>query len=313
MQIFCSPTGDKENPNQQLSFVHHVILRIVKTYEESSPLICIKSHHPLAISLTSSCNSPQLAKMDGYYIGKNIHASLENSFASFDQSTMKRMKECYETDKFTDLTLVCGGQEFRCHKVILCCQSPFFDKACTNGFLVRDLSTTSMSDDDPYHVSLMLEFLYTREYTLRYWPRIDVGDPKDVPTTYMSLHTLGDKYEIPALCRFSATKLRDHAAAYLTTPQLLETVPVIYTITPGSCSLRDAVVHELMNRRELQDPTSDNYTLMHSYLREIGGFREDVFRELMKDKWSKRTGWGCPSTPLSPPYSPVPPTHGWPF
>lgn len=157
----------------------------------------------------------------------------------------------------------------------------------------------------------MLEFLYTKEYTVRYWPEIDLDDSKDVTRTHMSLHTLGDKYEIPALCRFSATKLRYYAARYLTSLQLLNTVPVIYTVTPGSCSLRDAVVHELMDRQELQDASSETYTLMHSYLREIDGFREDIFRELMKNKWSKHPAWERPSTPMSPSYSPATPTHGW--
>ncbi len=159
----------------------------------------------------------------------------------------------------------------------------------------------------------MLEFLYTNEYTIRYWPKVDFDDPKDVTRTHMSLYTLGDKYEIPALCRFSTTKMKGYATNCLTTLQLLNTVPIIYTITPRSCSLRDAVIHELMDREKLQDPSSDAYTLMHSYLCEIDGFREDMFRELMKGKGWKRSVREGFSVPMSPGYSPGPPTHRWPF
>jgi BTB/POZ domain-containing protein len=38
--------------------------------------------------------------------------------------------------KYSDLTLVCEGQEFHVHRAVLCPKSTFFDAACSRGFKV---------------------------------------------------------------------------------------------------------------------------------------------------------------------------------
>ncbi|KJZ72116.1 hypothetical protein HIM_08489 [Hirsutella minnesotensis 3608] len=48
-------------------------------------------------------------------------------------------------DKYSDLTLHCGGQDFKVHRAIVCMQSTFFAKACDSGFLVRDAITLPFS------------------------------------------------------------------------------------------------------------------------------------------------------------------------
>lgn len=42
----------------------------------------------------------------------------------------------YDAGRFTDVTIVCGDREFKCHKMVLCTQSKFFEAACFNGFKV---------------------------------------------------------------------------------------------------------------------------------------------------------------------------------
>ena len=42
----------------------------------------------------------------------------------------------YESGQFADLTIICGSEKFRCHKIVLCSQSEFFNAACTGGFNV---------------------------------------------------------------------------------------------------------------------------------------------------------------------------------
>ncbi|KAL8752278.1 MAG: hypothetical protein Q9184_005783, partial [Pyrenodesmia sp. 2 TL-2023] len=180
-------------------------------------------------------------------------------------------------------------------------------------------STIHLPDDDPLTLSFMLEFFYTKDYSLG--RHFDVKHPIGRIKTHIALYTLGDKYEIPALCRLSANKFQA-GQCILQTVSLLEIVPLIYTSTPEISPLRDAVVYEILDREELQDASSKSYMLMHRHLREIDDFREDMFRELMKEKWSKGTGSRgfSPTSPTFPPttltfspmaspgYSPTSPT-----
>lgn len=50
---------------------------------------------------------------------------------------MKHLKRLYEHGGMphVDLTVVCRDEEMKCHKII-CCQSPFFEAACSDAFTV---------------------------------------------------------------------------------------------------------------------------------------------------------------------------------
>lgn len=40
------------------------------------------------------------------------------------------------SEKFSDMTITCGGREFKAHRAVVCTQSSFFDKAFTSDFRV---------------------------------------------------------------------------------------------------------------------------------------------------------------------------------
>jgi hypothetical protein len=39
-------------------------------------------------------------------------------------------------EKYADLTVTCGDHIFKLHRAVICPQSPFFEKACSGGFMV---------------------------------------------------------------------------------------------------------------------------------------------------------------------------------
>jgi hypothetical protein len=41
------------------------------------------------------------------------------------------------SEKFSDMTIRCGGRDFKAHRAIVCSQSSFFDGALSGGFSVR--------------------------------------------------------------------------------------------------------------------------------------------------------------------------------
>ncbi|KAL9598110.1 MAG: hypothetical protein Q9179_004035 [Wetmoreana sp. 5 TL-2023] len=139
-------------------------------------------------------------------------------------TALKGIKACYDAGQFTDFTIICKEQEFKCHKVIVCAQSKFFEAACSNGFKESSASKIELPEDDPYLIGLMLEFLYTQTYTpddKASCNRVDPEDPKYIPKVHISLYALGDKYAIPALCHEAVKQLR---ARFKSNPNAAETL-----------------------------------------------------------------------------------------
>ncbi|KAK3896388.1 speckle-type POZ protein-like B, partial [Staphylotrichum tortipilum] len=71
----------------------------------------------------------------------------------------------FGSEKFSDMTIRCGGREFKAHRAIVCPQSRFFDRALTGGFAEAATGIVDLPEDDPEVVQRFLEFLYTGTYT----------------------------------------------------------------------------------------------------------------------------------------------------
>ncbi|KAI1751274.1 BTB/POZ protein [Xylaria castorea] len=65
---------------------------------------------------------------------------------------------------YSDLTLVCEGQEFQVHKAIVCAQSPVLATALKGGFKEAKTNTFHVADFDPTTVKCMLDYMYTGKY-----------------------------------------------------------------------------------------------------------------------------------------------------
>ncbi|KAK7415696.1 hypothetical protein QQX98_005731 [Neonectria punicea] len=69
------------------------------------------------------------------------------------------------SEKFSDMTILCGGHEFKAHRAIVCTQSSFFDGAFSTSFKEAASKTIELPEDDPEVIKRFLEFLYTGSYT----------------------------------------------------------------------------------------------------------------------------------------------------
>ncbi|KAL8630069.1 hypothetical protein Q9189_004205 [Teloschistes chrysophthalmus] len=98
----------------------------------------------------------------------------------------------FKQARWTDLTITCRGQKFKCHKAVVCSQVKFFDAACSNGFKTYRKTTLKL-------IKFMLHFLYGRP------EGSTPADPEDPLSAYddlkesVGLLKLADKYDIPAL------------------------------------------------------------------------------------------------------------------
>ncbi|KAH6843420.1 hypothetical protein B0I37DRAFT_217667 [Chaetomium sp. MPI-CAGE-AT-0009] len=67
-------------------------------------------------------------------------------------------------EKYTDLTVTCGEQTFRLHRAVICPQSPFFEKACTGGFMEATTGHINLDEQDPQIFAKFVQFIYTGNY-----------------------------------------------------------------------------------------------------------------------------------------------------
>ncbi|KAM0257340.1 hypothetical protein ACHAQJ_004427 [Trichoderma viride] len=70
-----------------------------------------------------------------------------------------------QSGQFSDLTVVCKGQEFKIHKLVACPQSPVFAAAVKGEFKEAQTGVIHIELFDPKTVRCMVEYLYTGNYT----------------------------------------------------------------------------------------------------------------------------------------------------
>ncbi|KAK4233614.1 hypothetical protein C8A03DRAFT_19344, partial [Achaetomium macrosporum] len=87
--------------------------------------------------------------------------------------------------KYSDMTITRGGREFKAHRVIVCSQSPFFDKAFSDDFSNNEAATRviDLPEDDPDVLERFLRFLYTGTYEDDVISALLAPNDSDIPTT----------------------------------------------------------------------------------------------------------------------------------
>lgn len=76
-----------------------------------------------------------------------------------------------ESGKFSDLTIVCHGREFKVHKAILCPQSEVIDKLCDIDMREKRTGTIEHKEFDSDTMERMIDFVYKRRYEATFPPK----------------------------------------------------------------------------------------------------------------------------------------------
>ncbi|KAF4949830.1 hypothetical protein FGADI_8627 [Fusarium gaditjirri] len=95
------------------------------------------------------------------YRGDN-HNSIDESIAISIHAALSTL---LHSEKFSDMTIICGGRQFKAHRAVVCTQSPFFDKAMSGDYVESTSRSIELPEDDPDALERFLEFLYTGTYS----------------------------------------------------------------------------------------------------------------------------------------------------
>jgi hypothetical protein len=110
--------------------------------------------------------------------------------------------------KFSDLVLVCEGEEIRVHKVVVCALSPVLERATTNaGFFEVQVNKIEVSNFDLATVKRMVEFMYTGQYSI-------LDETEEAPAVVeilkrdLRLNAIGHYYDIKGLRKLTAKAIQ---------------------------------------------------------------------------------------------------------
>ncbi|KAK7972672.1 hypothetical protein PG996_006887 [Apiospora saccharicola] len=79
---------------------------------------------------------------------------------------LRSLKKLFDSGVYTDLKIVCGNDQHQVHKAIVCLRSGRLAQLCSE-IGPNQEATITIPDDDPQAIDLMLQYLYTLEYSPR--------------------------------------------------------------------------------------------------------------------------------------------------
>jgi hypothetical protein len=199
----------------------------------------------------------------------------------------------YEDTTFCDLTIRCQNRSLRVHRVVICSQCSFFQRACTNGFRMSSASpfrslpkltrsqeshtgVIELPEDEPKIFEHIIEFSYLGSY----------GESRFVGLLeHAQVFSFATKYDHPTLAQEAIEHYAD--LAYVTFPQrnlggdfgeFLETIPYVYQSTAGPIrGLKNAVVMKMIQGLWDQPPLEEYYDEWREICRDVPEFAARFF------------------------------------
>lgn len=115
-----------------------------------------------------------------------------NSTALVAKSGNTTASKPFVSEKYTDLTIVCQGREFRVHKAILCPQSDVISKICNIDMLEKRTGVIEHKEFDAETVERMIEFAYKKDYDATRRPRYEPVQQLEDPIVNMDSLAIED-------------------------------------------------------------------------------------------------------------------------
>ncbi|KAK4553118.1 hypothetical protein LTR86_009845 [Recurvomyces mirabilis] len=123
------------------------------------------------------------------------------------------VESLYISSIYSDLTIVCGDQEFKVHKNILHLQSPYFNKMLTGKYMEAKRKTLSRSTTTPLPTWPPFSTTSTTSPTSTPLRTMPSNSTTTIPLqseteNAVSIYATADKHNVPPLRDLAATKLK---------------------------------------------------------------------------------------------------------
>ncbi|EUC41591.1 hypothetical protein COCMIDRAFT_40241 [Bipolaris oryzae ATCC 44560] len=87
------------------------------------------------------------------------------------------VKRCLDSGEYSDLTITCGSDVHKVHKMIVCTQSDFLAAAIRFGGKESKQANINLPDDEPAIVKLAVHYIYTGDYICDSQEPINLSSP----------------------------------------------------------------------------------------------------------------------------------------
>ena len=119
---------------------------------------------------------------------------------------------------YADMTIICGGQSLKVHRLIVCAASPFFAACMKEGFSEGQTSTVTLQKTSPLAVASATLFIYTNDFSIDQVQRVgkhiiinaeELEKREGRSLAFADAYILGDRLLDPGLQARSSEKFMD--------------------------------------------------------------------------------------------------------
>lgn len=127
-------------------------------------------------------------------------AAMENtSTALVTKTGNTTASKLLESEKYSDLTIVCQGRQFKVHKAILCPQSDVISKLCDIDMVEKRTGVIEHEEFDADTVERLIDFAYKKEYDATRRPSYEMVQEVEDPIAAMDSLSIEDAIEDPTI------------------------------------------------------------------------------------------------------------------
>ncbi|KAF8541479.1 BTB/POZ protein [Trichophaea hybrida] len=143
-----------------------------------------------------------------------------------------KIDELFDSDTYTDLTIVVGATKFHVHQNLLKIRTPFFANATKpGGFSEANDNTVTIEEHSAHSVWRLLKYCYTGDYP-EASNELALGEEDDPSNMkHLRVYTLADMLDVPGLKAIAAKNIETGLSTNWSAAEFPKIVSEVYSTT----------------------------------------------------------------------------------
>ncbi|GIZ45611.1 hypothetical protein CKM354_000877000 [Cercospora kikuchii] len=138
---------------------------------------------------------------------------------------ISNVQQLFASGEYSDLKITCEGKIWNVHRNIVCPACPFFETCCRD-FEEARIGVINLPYDPKYAVEALISYIYTADYTTDDWLR------SEKMLFQIRVHTIADKYGLPALSALAEAKFAAIAKDNWASGAFATALEEMYSVAP---------------------------------------------------------------------------------